>query len=326
MTQSFRRLAPALAMAMPLGAAADDAPARWPQFHGPGGNGIAEGKQAAPVEFGPEKGLLWKTPLPVGHSSPAIWGERIFLTGFRPEEKRLETLCLDRASGRILWRRPVPAESIEPVHEVSNPAAPSPVTDGKAVFVYFGSYGLVAYDFEGRERWRKPLPMVKTFMNQGSGTSPILAGDRLLAGRAPREGVLPVGRSHRQRGDGLEGSQARVERRLGHPRSSGGRARRPWSASSTQAGSPPTVSVTAANGGGSATFPGRPAPRPSWATESSSWRERNAGGKGQRHPPSLLRRDARPLRSEQERPHRGRRDPGDAAGHGSSAPARARAT
>jgi hypothetical protein len=54
------------------------------------------------------------------------------------------------------------------------------VTDGKSVFAYFGSYGLVAYDFDGRERWRKPLPMVKTFLNEGSGTSPILAGDRLL--------------------------------------------------------------------------------------------------------------------------------------------------
>jgi len=179
MTERSLCLAPALLLAMPLAARGGDALPRWPQFHGPGGSGIAEGQQAAPVEFGPEKGLLWKTPLPIGHSSPVIWGNRIFLTGFHPEEKRLETLGLDRASGRILWRHPVPAEIIEPVQEVSNPAAPS-VTDGKAVFAYFGSYGLVAYDFDGRERWRKPLPMVKTYRNQGSGTSPILAGDRLL--------------------------------------------------------------------------------------------------------------------------------------------------
>jgi outer membrane protein assembly factor BamB len=178
--RSFLRLLPALVAAMHLAAAADDVQPRWPQFHGPGGAGIAQGKQDAPVEFGPENGLLWKTPLPVGHSSPTIWGERIFLTGFQPEEKRLETLCLDRASGRIVWRRPVPTKTIEPVHDISNPAASTPVTDGKAVFVYFGSYGLVAYDFEGRERWSKALPMAKTFMNQGSGTSPILVGDRLL--------------------------------------------------------------------------------------------------------------------------------------------------
>ena len=169
--------------AMLLGAShtqADDVTARWPQFRGPGGAGVAAAHETAPAEFGPENGLLWKTPLPVGHSSPAIWGDRIFVTGYQPEAKRLETLCLDRASGRILWRRSVPTEAIEPVHDISNPAAPTPVTDGKAVFVYFGSYGLVAYDFEGRERWSRPLPLVKTFFNQGSGTSPILAGDRLL--------------------------------------------------------------------------------------------------------------------------------------------------
>jgi outer membrane protein assembly factor BamB len=174
------RLASALVVALPLAVAADDAQPHWPQFHGPGGGGIAEGQQPGPLEFGSENGLLWKTPLPMGHSSPVVWGERIFLTGFHPEERRLETLCLDRASGGILWRRAVPAETIEPVHEISSPAAPTPVTDGKAVFVYFGSYGLVAYDFEGRERWSKRLPMVKTFFDQGSGASPILAGDLLI--------------------------------------------------------------------------------------------------------------------------------------------------
>jgi outer membrane protein assembly factor BamB len=174
------RLASALVVAVPLAAAADDRPPRWPQFHGPGGTGVAEGRQGVPVEFGPENGLLWKTPLPLGHSSPTIWGDRIFLTGYHPGEKRLETLGLDRASGRVLWRRSVPTESIEPFYEGSSAATATPVTDGQAVFVYFGSYGLVAYDFEGRERWSKPLPMAKTLRNLGSGTSPILAGDHLL--------------------------------------------------------------------------------------------------------------------------------------------------
>jgi hypothetical protein len=178
------RLATALIVAIPLlpatGTAAEDAPPQWPQFRGPGGAGVAPGQQGAPVEFGPEKGLLWKTPLPVGHSSPVVWGNRIFLTGYHPDTKRLETLALDRASGRILWRREAPTTAIEPVHDISNPAASTPVTDGRSVFVYFGSYGLIAYDFEGRERWTKPLPMVKTFFDQGSGTSPILAGDRLI--------------------------------------------------------------------------------------------------------------------------------------------------
>ncbi len=165
---------------MPAAAVSEDTAPHWPQFHGPGGAGSAEGKVSAPVEFGQDRGLVWKTAVPGGHSSPVVWGERIFLTSYDAGAKRLETLCLDRANGRILWRRPVPVETIEPVHAINSPAASTPVTDGRSVFVYFGSYGLVAYDFEGRERWSRPLPMVKTRNNQGSGTSPILAGDRLL--------------------------------------------------------------------------------------------------------------------------------------------------
>lgn len=138
--------------------AADSPPARWPQFRGPGGAGVADGGQPLPVEFGPSQNVLWKTTLPAGHSSPVVWGNRIFVTGFVEGEKRLETLCLDRSSGRILWRRAVSAESIEKVHAINNPAATTPVTDGETVFVYFGSYGLLAYDFEGRERWTLPSP------------------------------------------------------------------------------------------------------------------------------------------------------------------------
>jgi outer membrane protein assembly factor BamB len=167
-------------LAGPPAAAAGKAKARWPQFRGPAGAGIAEGTQPVPVEFGPQKGLLWKAALPPGHSSPVVWGDRIFVTGFHAEEKRLETLSLDRRTGRVVWRRSVRVEALEPVHTISNPAANTPATDGKLVYAYFGSYGLVAYDFEGKERWSRPLPMVKTYRNQGSGTSPVLAGDRLL--------------------------------------------------------------------------------------------------------------------------------------------------
>ncbi len=124
--------------------------------------------------------MLWTAALPPGHSSPVVWDDRIFVTGFTEQGNRLETLCLDRGSGRILWRKSVSAAIIEKVHELNNPAAPTPATDGETVFAYFGSYGLVAYDFEGRERWRKPLPMAHTWFDQGSGTSPVLAGDRLL--------------------------------------------------------------------------------------------------------------------------------------------------
>src|SRR5262245_20332886 len=77
----------------------------WPQFRGPNASGISLEATKLPVDFGPERNVLWKTALPPGHSSPCIWGSRIFLTSYDKLAQKLETLCLDRNSGRILWRR-----------------------------------------------------------------------------------------------------------------------------------------------------------------------------------------------------------------------------
>ena len=155
--------------------------ARWPQFRGEGALGLATDEKKLPVQFGPDRNLLWKTQLPPGHSSPCIWENRIFLTAYDRDAKKLETIALDRTDGRILWRQVAPAEKIEKAHEAGSPAVGTPTSDGKRVYVYFGSYGLICYDFEGKEIWKKPLPMPLTF--QGNGTSPILAGDLLLLHR-----------------------------------------------------------------------------------------------------------------------------------------------
>jgi outer membrane protein assembly factor BamB len=162
----------------PLRAAAT--PPQWPQFHGPAASGIAADDRPAPVEFGLTKQLLWQTPVPPGHSSPCVWGDRIFLTAHAKATRTLATLCLDRATGKILWQREVTPEKLEKVHRTSSPAVATPATDGKSVFVYFGSYGLVAYDFDGGVRWERKLPMPVIFLDFGSGTSPIVAGDRVI--------------------------------------------------------------------------------------------------------------------------------------------------
>ena len=94
----------------------------WPQFRGPNGAGIAEDARP-PIHFGAETNLLWKTALPPGHSSPCVWDARILLTGFDREGKKLETLCLDRHTGKALWRHAAPAEKIEKVSRINNPAA-----------------------------------------------------------------------------------------------------------------------------------------------------------------------------------------------------------
>src|SRR6516162_7121672 len=116
----------------------------WPQFRGTGGLGVAGEEMKLPVRFGPSKSVLWKASLPPGLSSPCIWGERIFLTGFDKGGQKLETFCLDRKDGMILWRRPAPAAEIEKCFPPNSPATPTPTSDGKSVYVYFGSFGLLA--------------------------------------------------------------------------------------------------------------------------------------------------------------------------------------
>jgi len=146
----------------------------WPQFRGLNG-GLASSKKSLPVEFNDNQNLIWKTKLGHGHSSPCIWGDRIFVTAI--ENNELETICLDRVTGRILWRKTAWYEFIERVHKVNSPASPTPVTDGKRVYVYFGSSGLLAYDYNGNEVWSR---VMRTPPNMyGTATSLILAGNKL---------------------------------------------------------------------------------------------------------------------------------------------------
>jgi len=149
--------------------------ADWPRFRGPNGSGVAD-TTGLSAEFGPSKNLVWKTPLPTGHSSPILSGDRIFLTAV--EEGKLFTLCLSRRTGEILWRRECPRPRAEPLDKRNHPASPTPVADGRSVFVFFPDFGLVSYGWDGNERWRTPLgPFNNTY---GMGASPILAGDKVI--------------------------------------------------------------------------------------------------------------------------------------------------
>ena len=152
--------------------------ANWPQFRGPDASAVANDGEPL-IHFGPASNVLWRVALPAGNSSPVIWGDRLFLTAF--DKPQLQTLCLNRRDGKTLWTQSVTPEKIEPVNRTSTPAAPSPVTDGERVYVYFGSFGLLAYDFEGREQWRLPLP--PPVLDFGTGTSPILVGNLLILTR-----------------------------------------------------------------------------------------------------------------------------------------------
>lgn len=157
---------------------AADPPARWPQFRGVNGSGVAADRKPLPVKFGPATNRRWRTVLPPGVSCPCLWGDRIFLTGYHKDIKTLETLCLDRNTGKILWRKRVSPKTVEKTHPVNSPAAPTPATDGERVYVYFGSVGLLCYDFHGKQLWQKRLPMPKN--RHGTGSSPIVVGDLVI--------------------------------------------------------------------------------------------------------------------------------------------------
>lgn len=148
----------------------------WPRFRGPNGSGVSL-TGSFPTVFGPKTNFLWQTPTPPGHSSPCIWDDHIFLTAF--EDNSLITLALDRGDGRVLWRKSVPPSHLEQGGSGNgSPASSTPCTDGQRVYVYFGSFGLLCYDFDGKEIWRRPLPVPVT--QHGASTSPICAGDRII--------------------------------------------------------------------------------------------------------------------------------------------------
>ena len=154
----------------------------WPQFRGPNASGLAAEGQNPPVKFGPKQNVLWKTPVPRGHSSPCIWGDHIFLTGFDKEKKELQVFCIDRSSGNIRWCRSVPTEQFEKLKGICSPAQATPAADGERIYVYFGSCGLLCYDFAGKLLWKVPLPIPSTQEN-GAANSPIVVGKLVILNR-----------------------------------------------------------------------------------------------------------------------------------------------
>ncbi len=168
----------------------------WNQFRGPNGQGGAQSSDI-PVDFGPDKNVLWKTKIPQGHSSPVIWKNRIFLTAIESgNEKELITLCVNRQNGKILWRKVVQAQTKSKFHSMNNPASSTPTADEKHVYVYFGTFGLICYDHDGNEVWEHKIDLPDT--KYGMATSPILYDDKVilvLDGDKGESSLLAVNRS-----------------------------------------------------------------------------------------------------------------------------------
>lgn len=163
-----------LALSQVLATLAATIPA-WPQFRGPKGIGIAE-SATPPIHFEASTNLAWKTPVPIGYSSPVIADDRIFVTG--GDDGRLETFAIDLHDGHIIWRKSAAPQTSAPKTDtmISGRAASTPATDGKFVYVFFGTIGVIAYDLDGNEQWRMPLAQP----NNELSSSPVLIDDKLI--------------------------------------------------------------------------------------------------------------------------------------------------
>jgi outer membrane protein assembly factor BamB len=147
----------------------------WPQFRGPNASGRAARERPLPTAISLDKSI-WKTELPPGHSSPAIFGDRIYVTAER--DKKLWTICLNRTTGDMIWEAEAKHETLEPIHNIGSHAQASPAADGDIVVSFFGSCGMFCYYYSGKFLWSKPMGPFKN--DFGAGSSPIIVGDRIL--------------------------------------------------------------------------------------------------------------------------------------------------
>ncbi len=151
----------------------------WPQWRGPRFDGSAP-EQKLPVKFSRTEGVAWTAPMPgPAASTPVVYGDRVFVSSVDTATKRLLAIGIDRRSGKELWRHEV-AEG-DRRDDRSTYASPSPVTDGKLVWFFFGQGDLVAYTVEGKEVWRRNIQKDHGAFAFGwtFSTSPVLFDGRM---------------------------------------------------------------------------------------------------------------------------------------------------
>ena len=142
----------------------------WPGWRGPRGDGTSL-EENVPIEWDVESGrnIAWKTPIPgVGHSSPIVWEDRVFLVSSLEETQERVLLSLDRETGKVLWQKTVLKSPLENKHRLNSCASGTPATDGQLVYVTFleidgpvdvdgrrtpGEMVVAAYDFAGNQKW-----------------------------------------------------------------------------------------------------------------------------------------------------------------------------
>jgi outer membrane protein assembly factor BamB len=206
-----RFFAACTALALPLAGGAEDAADRtpvgadhqWGQWRGPLGTGVGPHADP-PIEWSETKNVRWKTPLPgLGHSTPVVWGDRIFLTTAIPYGEELDpqpdtapgahdnapvtrrhefaALAVARRDGKVLWQRTLHKDlPLEGHHYTGSFASSSPASDGERVYAFFGSHGLYCLDAAGELQWKRSFGRMRPLHGHGEGCSPVLHGETLV--------------------------------------------------------------------------------------------------------------------------------------------------
>ena len=171
----------------------------WQGWRGPNGDGTSPEK-GIPVKWSGTENIAWKVTIPGnGHSSPVVWGNRVFLTSCLPEKEQRILLCLDRNTGKTLWKDVVLNSPLETIHPLNSRASGTPATDGQHVFVAFmmaddrkipapnvgtprmitpGSLVSAAYDMEGKQKWK--INVGNFVSAHGFNTCPVLFEDLVI--------------------------------------------------------------------------------------------------------------------------------------------------
>ena len=179
----------------------------WPAWRGPSANGVAPQSANPPTKWDATTNIQWKAEIPGrGSATPIIWENQVFVvTAIKTDREatadqlpklarlseaktnppthfyRFDVLSLDRNTGKVNWMQTateaVPHEGHHPTHSY---AAGSPTTDGKRLYVSFGSFGIFAYDLDGKLLWKRDLGRMQTRLGWGEAVSPVVHGGSLI--------------------------------------------------------------------------------------------------------------------------------------------------
>jgi outer membrane protein assembly factor BamB len=150
----------------------------WTRWRGPSGQGHVAGTNYVDT-WSDTVNVKWKAAVPgIGHSSPIVWRDYIFLTTSHNDGTRMTMLAYSRSKGALLWETAIPSSGREHTYWKNSHASATAVTDGERVYASFGTHGLAAFDFTGKIVWHTKLGDLSNY--HGSAGSPVLYKDKVI--------------------------------------------------------------------------------------------------------------------------------------------------